>query len=215
MFDKDKIVKGCRCINMYNWYIRYMILSSFLEISAQIYFGKTSKIIWRFIFAFSLLCLSICSVYMRSSSSFDAEIKKLLALQKRDRFPVGPGRAGSQTLIEYHIHSNETSFTSFSRNKYAKHKWDPFSTSTFRLTTWQQDAIGLFIQKLKKNRTLFPFKQRMNFESIKYITYPIHHIGSAPFRKRREPLSYTLRHNYNFLYLVRTTVSPRVQLKPL
>ena len=34
------------------------------------------------------------SIYMQSSSTFGAEIKKLLASQKRDRFPVGPCRAG-------------------------------------------------------------------------------------------------------------------------
>ena len=64
---------------------------------------------------------------MQSFSTFCRETKKLLASQKRDRLPVGPGRAGpcravpcraeSGTLIVYHIHSNETSFTSFSRNQ--------------------------------------------------------------------------------------------------
>ena len=34
------------------------------------------------------------SIYMRSFSSIGAEIKKLLASQKRDRFPVEAGRSG-------------------------------------------------------------------------------------------------------------------------
>ena len=53
---------------------------------------------------------------MRSISSIGAEIKKLLASEKRDRFPVeagwgGAGRGGPcrvATLIEYHVHSNKT-----------------------------------------------------------------------------------------------------------
>ena len=58
---------------------------------------------------------------MQNFSLFDAEIKKLLATQERDRFPVQPCRAepcraGSRSLIEYHIPSNETTFISFIRN---------------------------------------------------------------------------------------------------
>ena len=54
-----------------------------------------------------------CSSTLQNFSSCGAEIKMLLASQKRDGFLVG--LCPIETLIEYIIHSNETSFTSFSR----------------------------------------------------------------------------------------------------
>ena len=74
MFDKDRIVKGCRYNSLYNWYLGYMTWRSFLEISAQKDFGKTFKNIRRIFFAFLKLekmCnlvsgLSICEVPAQS-----------------------------------------------------------------------------------------------------------------------------------------------------
>ena len=72
-------------------------------------FGKTfKKIRGTFFDIFAngkTVRLSNLTICMRSFSSFGAELKKLVASQKRDRFPV---RHRVATLIEYPTHSNET-----------------------------------------------------------------------------------------------------------
>ena len=58
------------------------------------------------------LVLPLCNASAHSVQKW----KKLLASQKRDWFPVGLGRAGPgrvASLVEYSIHTNETSYTSF------------------------------------------------------------------------------------------------------
>ena len=45
MFDKDRIVKGCRSDNMYNCYIGYMICSSFWKLQPKFFLGKRLKIL--------------------------------------------------------------------------------------------------------------------------------------------------------------------------
>ena len=125
MFDKDRIVKGCRGNNTYNWYKGYMIRTSFLNFQPDFFLVKLSKILEEYFLHFcnfkKNLHLSTWSIYMRSFSLFGAEIKKLSASQKHDRSQVGPCLARARALIEYPIHSNEISFTSFSRNCSGNH----------------------------------------------------------------------------------------------
>ena len=44
-FGKDRIVKGCQYINMYNWYLGYMNRSSFWEIRPKTILGKSLKLL--------------------------------------------------------------------------------------------------------------------------------------------------------------------------
>ena len=103
-----------------------MIWSRFLEIltNAKSFLGKRAKNLKNFFRSFITwknVQLSACSTTMQKFSSFGTETKRLLALQMLDGFldRAGPCRAGPvlvASLIEYGIHSKETSFTSFSRN---------------------------------------------------------------------------------------------------
>ena len=95
MFDKDRFVKGSRYNSMYNWYLGYRIWSSFWKFRPRKILGKRSKLLEEYFFAFlnlKTVQYRARSIYMQSFSLFGGEVKKLLASQKRDRFPVGPGR---------------------------------------------------------------------------------------------------------------------------
>ena len=73
-----------------------MIRSSFWKFG-PIFFGKTFKSIRKIFYVFPNLekvHFSNWVIYMRSFSSIDAKMEKLLASQKRDRFPVGACRGG-------------------------------------------------------------------------------------------------------------------------
>ena len=84
---------------MYNWYIEFMIWSSFWKFRLKKILGKGSKTLEEHFLHFrNLKNMQFRNwfIYMQSSSLIGAELKKLLAPQKRERFPVGAGRAGSR-----------------------------------------------------------------------------------------------------------------------
>ena len=115
--DKDRIVKGYRCNNMYSWYIKYMIRSSFWEFQPNFFFGKLFKILDDFFCIFITwknVSFSTCSIYIYAKFQFIRCRKKNISFAKAWPNSV---RAGLRTLIVYPIHSNETSFTSFSGNQ--------------------------------------------------------------------------------------------------
>ena len=93
------------------------------------------------------------SICMRSFSSFGAEIRKLLASQKRDRFAVGPWRVA--TLIDYHIHSNFFSLKRFWENasKYWNNFFCIFATwKNVQFSNWSiyMRSFRLFAVEIKK-----------------------------------------------------------------